>query len=259
MIEEAFRPSDGSGASATTENLWDQFSRVVLSIGAADGLTSALESVVAGAKSIIAPVDHAAVSLVHRHRRINTPAATDGIASRGDQLQYEAGEGPCLQAIRDHEAVSSRDLLDEERWPRFSRRAAEELGVRSMLCLHLFVSHDTHGALNLYSDRPGAFTPHDRTIGLGLAAHVATALISRPGSGPRARSGAGSAIIAQAQGLLMHRYELTPSGAFLVLAKAAQRGDTTMRLVAETLVDHAPDRRGERTPAEAPRVHEPGE
>jgi transcriptional regulator with GAF, ATPase, and Fis domain len=252
-------PVDATGASAMIEDLWDRFSEVVLSMGAADGLTQALESVVAGAKSIIEPVDHAAVSLVHRHQRINTPAATDGIARRGDQLQYDAGEGPCLQAIRDREVVSSSDLLDEVRWPRWSRRAAEELGVRSMLCLHLFVSHDTLGALNLYSDRPHAFTAEDRTTGLALAANVAMALNSEQSPEARTTSVAGAAIIAQAQGLLMHRYELPPSGAFLVLAKAAQREDTTLRLVARTLVDNALDRRGElRTPAEV-RGHVPGD
>ena len=190
---------------------------------------------------------------------INTPAATDDIARRGDQLQYDTGEGPCLQAIRDHESVTCSDLLDDARWPRWSRRAAKELGVRSMLCLHLFVSHDTLGALNLYSDRPNAFTADDRTTGLALAANVAMALNSEQSPEARTTSVDGSAIIAQAQGLLMHRYELPPSGAFLVLAKAAQREDTTLRLVARTLVDNALDRRGElRSPAEV-RGHVPGE
>ena len=263
MTADAKLPAQSTGASATMEDLWDRFSEVVRSMSMADGLTQALESVVTGAKSIIEPVDHAAVSLVHRHRRVNTLAATDDIARRGDQMQYDAGDGPCLQAIRDHEAVTSRDLLVEARWPQWSQRAAEELGVRSMLCLQLFVSHDTIGALNLYSDRPDAFTVDDRTTGLALAAHVAMALMSEQSAGPRSSSASGTAIIAQAQGLLMQRYELMPSGAYLVLAKAAQREDTTLQLVAQTLVDTALDRRSElRTPAEvrgqAADAQEPG-
>ena len=263
-VEETKPPAGATGASATIENLWDQFSEVVRSMSEADGLTHTLESVVAGATTIIAPADHAAVSMVHRHRRIDTRAATDDIARRGDQMQYDAGEGPCLQAIRDHETVTSRDLLDEARWPNWSRQAAEELGVRSLLCLQLFVSHDTLGALNLYSDRPDAFSVDDRAAGLSFAAHVALALASEHGSGPHNSSLAGAAIIGQAQGVLMQRYELTPSGAFLVLAKASQREDSTVRLVAEALVENAPDRRAElRTPAggrhRVPDVHEPGE
>jgi hypothetical protein len=264
VIEKANRPAGTTGASATSENLWDQLSEVVRSMSEADGLTQTLESVVTGATSIIEPADHAAVSMVHRHRRIDTRAATDEIARRGDQMQYDVGEGPCLQAIRDHETVTSGDLLNEERWPHWSRQAAEELGVRSMLSLQLFVSHDTLGALNLYSDRPNAFSVDDRAAGLSFAAHVALALASERGSGPRDSSLLGAAIIGQAQGVLMQRYELTPSGAFLVLAKASQREDSTVRMVAEALVENAPDRRAElRTPVggrrRVPDDHGPGE
>ena len=47
-----------------------------------------------------------------------------------------------------------------------------------MLCFQLFVSHDTLGALNLYSGRLNAFEAQDRTTGLALAAHIAVALTS---------------------------------------------------------------------------------
>jgi AmiR/NasT family two-component response regulator len=56
-------------------------------------------------------------------------------------------------------------------------------------------------------------------------------------------------VIGQAQGVLMQRYELTPSEAFLVLAKASQGDDSSVRLVAEKLIENAIDRRGEKTPA----------
>ena len=114
-----------------TEHVWEQFSEIVRSMSAAEGLTHTLESAVTGAKQVIIHADHAAVSLVHQHKRIETPAATDDVARRGDQLQYDLGEGPCLQSIREQETVSSRDLLDEPRWPDWSWRAAEELGESS--------------------------------------------------------------------------------------------------------------------------------
>lgn len=231
-----------------TEHVWEQFAEIVRSMGAADGLTHTLESAVAGAQEVIVHADHAAVSLVHQFKRIETPAATDDIARRGDQLQYEVGEGPCLQSIREQETVSSKDLLDEPRWPQWSRRAAEELGVRSMLCLQLFVTHDTLGALNLYADHPDAFDADDRATGLALAAHVAVALASEQNAEHHASSLAGAAVIGQAQGVLMQRYELTPSEAFLVLAKASQSDDSSVRLVAEKLIENAVDRRGERMP-----------
>ena len=149
----------------TDPDLWDQLSEIVRDMSSAEGLSHTLDSAVAGALLVMKNADHAAVSLVHEGVPIDTPAATDDIARRGDQLQYEVGDGPCLQAIRAQETVMSDDLREESRWPDWSRRASDELGVRSMLCLQLFVTHDNLGALNLYSDQPNAFDADDRGDG----------------------------------------------------------------------------------------------
>ncbi len=240
------------------ESLWDQLAELVRTMSSAEGLVHTLESAVAGALEVMTHADHAAVSLVHERVRVETPAATDDIARRGDLLQYEVGEGPCLQAIWEHETVISDDLLEESRWLTWSRRASEELGVRSMLCLQLFVTHDTIGALNLYADRPHAFDDEDKATGLALAAHVAVALSSVRETDKETafRRGAlaGAAVIGQAQGVLMHRYELTSSEAFMVLAKASQRQDRTLRQVAEVLVENAIDRRGSKGPGASPQL-----
>ena len=51
--------------------------------------------------------DAAAISIVRRRKRIETPAFTDERAVRSDDLQYEVGEGPCLDAIWEHETFRS--------------------------------------------------------------------------------------------------------------------------------------------------------
>jgi hypothetical protein len=43
--------------------------------------------------------DAASVSLVYAKRRVDTPAASDDLATLGDRLQQALGEGPCLDAI----------------------------------------------------------------------------------------------------------------------------------------------------------------
>jgi hypothetical protein len=40
---------------------------------------------------------YASVSLVQQRRQVDTPAASDQRATRADQLQYETGQGPCLE------------------------------------------------------------------------------------------------------------------------------------------------------------------
>ena len=114
-----------------------------------------------------------------------------------------------------------------------------------MLCFQLFVTHDTLGALNLYSSKLHAFESEDRTAGLALAAHVAVALSSVQEADEHRKAAHGGSVIGQAQGILMHRYELFPSQAFLVLARAAQRDDSTLQHVAERLVGNSTGRSGD--------------
>ncbi|CAN5222828.1 GAF and ANTAR domain-containing protein [soil metagenome] len=227
------------------EDEWERLSETVRAMGAATGLKDTLQSAVASAVTMVEHAEHAGVSMVHHHKSIETPAATDAVARRGDELQYELGEGPCLQSIREQETVWSDDLTLEPRWPRWSRQASEELGVRSMLCFQLFVTHDTLGALNLYSSKPSAFDYADRTAGLALAAHIAVALSSVQDAAIQESVLRGASVIGQAQGMLMQRYELRPSQAFLVLARAAQRDDSTLQQIAETLVGNSVRFRGE--------------
>jgi AmiR/NasT family two-component response regulator len=108
-----------------------------------------------------------------------------------------------------------------------------------MLCFQLFVTHDTLGALNLYSGKLNAFDEEDRATGLALAAHIAVALTSAQDAESQASAILGASTIGQAQGILMQRYELVPSQAFLVLARAAQRDDCTLLEVAGRLVESA--------------------
>ncbi len=49
--------------------------------------------------------DHAGITIVRRHGGVSTPAATDEVPEAVDAIQYEAGEGPCLEAIRNTTAT----------------------------------------------------------------------------------------------------------------------------------------------------------
>ena len=98
-----------------------------------------------------------------------------------DALQYETGEGPCLSAIREHDVFVTGDLGCEDRWPRFSQRAVDETGIRSMLAFRLFLEEETLGALNLYSTQTDAFDERARALGAVLAAHAAVAMSAATG------------------------------------------------------------------------------
>jgi len=218
------------------DELWDRFSDLARDMSESAGLSGTLQVAVDGARALVVDADSAGISMVHGRRRIETPAATDDACRRGDELQYEVGQGPCLQSIHDQETVRSGDLRTEQRWPLWSSRVSDELGFRSMLCLQLFVSRDTLGALNLYSTRVDAFDADDEATALALAAQVAVALSAAKEFESLESAIATRTVIGQAQGMLMQRYRLTPHQAFAVLARESQAGNRRLRDLAEDIV-----------------------
>lgn len=135
----------------------------------AEGVADTLESATATALEIVEGCDHAAgITVVTKGGKTSTLAPTDDTAVVADKLQYETGQGPVAQRIREHETVYSADLQNEQRWPQWSSRVADELGIRSVLAMQLFVGPDALGSLNLYSDKPEAFGDDDRVSSLAL-------------------------------------------------------------------------------------------
>jgi transcriptional regulator with GAF, ATPase, and Fis domain len=183
--------------------------------------------------------ESAAISLVFPGGRIDTPAATDEAARAVDRIQYENGQGPCLDAIREHDSFLTADLAEESRWPQFAGPAAKETGIHSMLGFRLFVQEDTLGALNLYSRQVGAFDDSDRTLGGLFAAHAALAMSSAQER--HTREGLevaleGSRIIGLAIGMLMEQRQVDRETAFSILSGASQRANLKLRELAERLV-----------------------
>jgi GAF domain-containing protein len=217
---------------------WEQFADAARAMSTRGDLKQMLEEAVLAATQLVEGCDHAGITVVHSRRRVTTDVATDDVVRRGDELQYELGEGPCLEAIYEHETIISDDLTREERWPRWSRIAAEELGVRSMLCLRLYVApDDTVGGLNLYGDQTHAFPASERHTALALAAHIAVAYVAASEQSGLDSALATRTIIGQAEGMLMQRYGLNESQAFDVLRRHSQAENRKLHDIALELVE----------------------
>lgn len=178
---------------------------------------------------------YAGVSVVHPDGRIDTPAQSDPLVARVDELQYRVQEGPCLDAIRVHEVVASPDLRREERWPRWAPEVAA-LGVTGMLCVRLFTHRDTLGALNLLATRADAFDEEAVVTAGHLAAHLAVALAGAQHAADLHSGALERSILGQAEGILMERFSLTPRRAFEVLSQVAQDHEAPLGRVAAELV-----------------------
>ena len=226
----------------TTPNgdLAQVFADIARQLQAEDSPEKVQERISRAAVDTVDGCDHAAISVVHRHRVIETVGATDDVPHQVDAIQYEVGQGPCLNAIREHEVFLIDDLVGDERWPPFSHRAAKETGVRSMLSFRLFLEGDTLGALNLYSRTAEAFDERACGVGTVLAAHAAIAMQAawereRADQLDQARATSGE--IGMAMGMIMARGRLTQEEAFEVLRRASQHLNRKLRDVAAELVE----------------------
>lgn len=200
------------------------------------GVTATHESATATALSIVDGCDHAGISLVMRNRKIKSVAPTDDVVTRADDLQYETGEGPCLQAIHDQETVYSSDLRSDDRWPSWAPAASSSLGIRTALSLQLFIGPDAMGCLNLYSDQPHAFGPDERVSAHALAAHIAVAMTAATDQENLSSALINRTLIGQAEGMMMQALQITAEQAFAAMVRVSQARNVKVHRVASEIV-----------------------
>ena len=201
-----------------------------------EGTQHTLDRAVQMATDLIVSCDMAGISLVHPDG-IDTPAASDEALRRVDEMQYELGEGPCLNALRQHEQIVVRNLADDDRWPTWGPRIASELGIHSSMSFRLFTDGDTLGALNLYAKRVDGFSHEDLLDGLILSAHAAVALASALEMDSLHRALETRRTIGEAIGILRERFGLGSDQAFGVLRRVSSQHNIKLFAVAQQLVD----------------------
>lgn len=189
------------------------------------------------AVALIGACDHAGITLVSG-KKIGSGATSDGLVARADEIQHDLGQGPCVDVARfENRSLHVSDLTNETRWPAWTRQVREELGVGSLLSMLLFTHERSFGAMNLYSDRPHAFTGDDFAIAETLAAHLAVAVSDGRDIQDRDKGMITRTVIGQAEGILMERYTIGATEAFAFLRRVSQ--DTNRKLVhiAQELVE----------------------
>ncbi|MGH8774115.1 MAG: GAF and ANTAR domain-containing protein [Jiangellaceae bacterium] len=161
-----------------------------------------------------------------------------------DLLQYEYGDGPCLQATVGRE-VTTADLVDDERWG-FYRIQMLAHGIQSVLSIPLDVDEQMVGALNMYSQDEAAFDGHTRVLARLVAGHcsiVVTGAVRHRDQvvlNEQLRTALTSrATIDQAVGVVMAHRGCPPDQAFDVLRTASQNGNVKLRVIAQEVVDRA--------------------
>lgn len=103
---------------------------------------------------------------------------TDAVSDLIEQLQYDLGEGPCVDAYQKDRPVLEPDLArpGTPRWPAFTGPAVEA-GARAVFGFPLQVGAVRLGALNLYRARPGSLTDDQHADALVMADIAAQAVL----------------------------------------------------------------------------------
>jgi GAF domain-containing protein len=193
------------------------------------------------ARRAMPSVEAASVTLIRGDEPFT--AAHDGqMALDADELQYERGYGPCMDAGRAGQVLLVDDMRSDERWPDYAQHVAAH-GVLSSLSVPLPFQGVTIGALNTYAGQPKVFDDHDVELAQEVAAWVAVA-VGNAEAAARTTDDLiqlrtvmmSRACIEQAKGILMERHKITEDEAFTMLTHASQRTNTKLRDVAAELL-----------------------
>jgi GAF domain-containing protein len=178
-----------------------------------------------------------------------TAAYSGLLALHADELQYERGYGPCMEAGRGGVVLRIDDMNTEQRWPDYAANVLE-YGVRSSLSIPLPFQGAVIGALNVYSTKPKTFASAPAldaallvadTIAVAIGNLHAHARLSEEAKNLRLAMES-RAVIEQAKGVIMAQRCVNAGQAFEILREASMRYNRKLRDIAVGVVDSTQSR-----------------
>lgn len=219
-----------------------------------DGYASALEALRAAESRPesfanpfveLLPVSGAAVSTLGGFLGSETISATDPLAARLDELQFDLSEGPCWQAVAHKRPVLEPALSPTHRdWPTFASAATDQ-GVRSMFAFPLIVGALPVGAVDLYSIPEVSLTNEQCRQAIAMSEiigrHVLRKAI-REGELPDEDAEPGGfsrRVIHQATGVVIAQLQVSPDDARLIIQGHAFAAGRPMKEIAREILNGA--------------------
>jgi GAF domain-containing protein len=189
----------------------------------------------------VLPAGSEASVTVVRDETATTVAFSGQRALALDEMQYQSGHGPCIEAAISGQVIEISDGRTEARWPVYIPTFLAA-GARSSLSVPVPAVQLSAG-LNAYAPEAEAFTDEDRRTVAWFADFAAVALANvdalhdaRELSQNLRAAMEFRSVIEQAKGIVMERHKLTEDEAFRLLAAASQRANRKLRAIAEDLV-----------------------
>jgi anti-anti-sigma factor len=232
------------GPSRASGNVEDLVGGVAESLAPflADALVDAIMQMVAAiAERMGEAVDAASVTM-RRRGLLTTVAASQRLAEDFDQAQYDAGGGPCVDAVTYGHTVHGYPAREPSPWPRL-RETAQQAGIHAVLSTPVGDGAQPIAALNLYALGLD-FGPAEAELASALAGEAATVLdvagFDRADLSERLRDAlAGRDHIARAQGIMMERHDLAAPQAYSRLIQEATTTSTFLSDTATRVIDES--------------------
>jgi GAF domain-containing protein len=200
-------------------------------------LDATLQRIVEVARDSVPGFDQVGISTVDKKGNVTTRATTGDLVRILDSVQYDLGEGPCVDTLRETEVVVAPHIAQDSRWPRYAPVAVEH-GVQAQLALRLYLDQEgTLGGINLYSTTTSEVDPQAQPIAELFATHAALALGNAREKETLNEALMTRQVIGQAIGILMERYSISSDRAFQFLVRASSVGNLKLREVAQELVN----------------------
>jgi hypothetical protein len=189
------------------------------------------------------PTFGAAVSTVGDLLGSETISASDDIAARVDELQFDLGEGPCWDAMRFARPVLVPDVRVRPAhvWPAFSAAIAEQ-NVGALFAFPLLVGSLQIGAIDLYAVDAARLnnvqTQQATVMAAAVGRHVLRRALNIVGGDYEDTGNAFSRrVIHQATGMVVAQLRVPSDDARLVIQGHAFATNRSMMSIAEDIME----------------------
>ncbi|WP_233265357.1 GAF and ANTAR domain-containing protein [Leifsonia sp. AG29] len=190
------------------------------------------------------PVSGTSVSTIGELFGTETVAASDSIAARLDELQFDLGEGPCWDAVRLRRPVLEPDLraAAAASWPAFSP-AALDAGVGALFAFPMLIGRLRIGAVDLYSREPLVLDQADTREASRLADEAGRRLLHRALTAlgaddlPEDRNPFSRRAVHQATGMVLAQLDVSADDARSVIQAHAYATNRSMMEVSREVLE----------------------
>ena len=198
----------------------------------------------AGPLLAVLPVSGLSIATMGDLLGSETVSATDDVAARLDELQFDLGEGPCWDALVERRPVLEPDLRSapERLWPAFSR-ALDDVPIGALFAFPLMLGPLALGAMDLYSGGAHVLSDRHSRRASELAQEVSRHLLRRAVSevaDDHLQEATADRFsrrrVHQATGMVLAQVGISPDDAELLIQGHAFARGVSMREVAEDVL-----------------------